>query len=97
MGRRVPLSSDGVAPLSAEDQAMLSVAMRRMSPADRDLARMLFSIERYGEPAAPEARFKRLPIEHVFLAFNLRDPRNRAVVAAALAQPVEEAPARAAE
>lgn len=86
MGGTVPITSTVA---DTAEPGLLRHAMSRMSPADRDLARLLFSMERYGEPTAMEARFKPVPTEYLFLAFNLRDPHNRAVLAAALAKPAE--------
>jgi hypothetical protein len=74
---------------ASSERAQLAFALSKMRPADRDLAKTLFSMERYGEPAAIEARMKPLPVEYLFLAFNLRDPRNRQVLANALAKPAE--------
>jgi hypothetical protein len=74
---------------ATSERAMLTFALSKLTMADRDLAKLLFSMERYGEPAAPEARLKPLPVEYLFLAFNLRDPKNRMVLSAALTKPAE--------
>jgi hypothetical protein len=87
MAARPPLSGDDGG--AGNERAMLGFAMSKMTAADRDLARLLFSVERYGEPTAMEARFKPVPVEFLFLAFNLRDSRNRMVVSAALTKPAE--------
>lgn len=62
--------------------AMRREVAARMTDADRALAKLLASVEFFGEPAA--AKQRPIPAWADFLAFNLRDPVNRAALIEAL-------------
>lgn len=75
--------------VGVHDARLLTHATRRMTDADHAVARMLASIELFGEPNAEwpdlDARMREpIPSWAQFLAYNLRDPANRAALIEAL-------------
>lgn len=72
-----------------QDERLLTQASGKMTDDDRQLARVLASIEFFGEPDADlkwsdDRTREIIPPWARFLAYNLRDPKNRAALKEAL-------------